>query len=398
MMCERKGILILLVWLILPGVTYAQAMANEMKGLHGVLEKLYDQMLPLCGQLIGVAQGIAGFGALWYIAVRVWRHIANAEPIDFYPLFRPFVLGFAIMIFPSVLGIINGIMKPTVTGTAMMVEGSDLAISRLLKEKERQVKESDSWKMYVGAKGNGDRIEWYKYTYEADPDKESLLKGIGNDVRFAYEKASYNFRNSVKEWLSEALQILYLAASLCINTLRTFNMIVLAILGPIAFGLAVFDGFQNSLSAWLARYINIYLWLPVANIFGSIIGKVQENMLAMDISEIQNNGDTAFSSADTGYLIFLIIGIVGYFTVPAVAGYMVNTGGGGAMVQKITTMLSSAASSPISAARSTIDTKKSYDDGRNHGGGTGFSGALGRLRGPKKNNGGYQHDKLSGNT
>lgn len=403
MMCAGKTILILFICLVLPGITQAQGLANEMKGLHGVLDQLYDQMMPLCSQLIGIAQGIAGFGALWYIGARVWRHIANAEPIDFYPLFRPFVLGFAIMIFPSVLGIINGIMKPTVTGTAMMVEGTDLAISRLLKEKERQVRNSDSWKMYVGSKGNGDRKEWYKYTYEADPEKESLLGGIGNDLRFAYEKASYNFRNSVKEWLSEALQILYVAASLCINTLRTFNLIVLAILGPISFGLAVFDGFQNSLSSWLARYINIFLWLPVANIFGSIIGKVQENMLALDISEIQNNGDTLFSSTDTGYLVFLIIGIVGYFTVPTVAGYIVNTGGGGAMVQKITSILSSTAASPmsvagstISATRSAIDAKQSYDAGKNHGGGTGFSGAMGRLNAQKSADS-YQHDKLSGN-
>ena len=51
---------------------------------------------------------------------------------------------------------------------------------------------------------------------------------------------------------------------LCINTLRTFSLIVLAILGPLVFGLAVFDGFGHTLTVWLARYINVFLWLPVA--------------------------------------------------------------------------------------------------------------------------------------
>src|SRR3546814_4583646 len=92
----------------------------------------------------------------------------------------------------------------------------------------------------------------------------------------------------------------------------------------LVFALAVFDGFQHTLTVWLARYINIYLWLPVANIFGTIIGKIQEKMLEMDLSQIAQNGDTFFTQADTGYLIFMIIGIVGYFTVPSVANYIVH--------------------------------------------------------------------------
>ena len=124
------------VGLILPFLTYAQAMADDMKGMHSVLQQLYDEMMPLCSQLIGVGQGLAGFAAMWYIAARVWRHLANAEPIDFYPLFRPFVIGFCVVIFPSILGLINGVMKPTVTATAAMVEGSDKAIAVLLQRKE----------------------------------------------------------------------------------------------------------------------------------------------------------------------------------------------------------------------------------------------------------------------
>src|SRR5580692_2881843 len=95
--------------------------ASDIHGLQTVLDTIYDQMLPLCSSLIGVGRGIAGFAATWYIAVRVWRHIASAEPIDFYPLFRPFVIGFAIMIFPSVISLFNGILQPAVTASNAMV-------------------------------------------------------------------------------------------------------------------------------------------------------------------------------------------------------------------------------------------------------------------------------------
>ena len=344
----------LAVAIILPASVEAQSLADDMGSLHSVLEQLYDEMMPLCSNLIGVGQGIAGFAAIWYIASRVWRHLISAEPIDFYPLFRPFVIGFCILIFPSVLGMINGIMKPTVTATGAMVEGSNTAIEVLLQKKEEAIKSTDAWQMYVGEDGNGDRDKWYKYTHDnADPSGEGIMEGIGNDIKFAMSKQSFSFRNSVKEWMSEVLRVLFEAASLCIDTLRTFQLVVLSILGPLVFGIAVFDGFQHTLTVWLARYINIYLWLPVANIFGSIIGKIQEKMLLLDIAQVNDYGDTFFSRTDMAYLVFMIIGIVGYCTVPSVANYIVHAGGGGALGQKVTSIFSNSTSSVMSTATNT---------------------------------------------
>ncbi|CAM4117076.1 conjugative transposon protein TraJ [Flavobacterium weaverense] len=347
---RSKGVLFTALGILLPFAIQAQSVADDMNSLHGVLDQLYEEMMPLCNNLLGVGQGIAGFAAIWYIGSRVWRHIASAEPIDFYPLLRPFVIGFCIMIFPSVLDLINGVMNPTVTATAAMVEGSNKAIGLLLQKKEEAIKSSNSWQMYVGESGSGDQDRWYKYTHDnANPDSQGMLEGIGNDVKFAMAKASFNFRNSVKEWMSEVLRVLFEAASLCIDTLRTFQLVVLSVLGPLVFGIAVFDGFQHTLTVWLARYINIYLWLPVANIFGSIIGKIQEKMLQLDIAQVNDYGDTFFSRTDMAYLVFMIIGIVGYFTVPSVANYIVHAGGGGALSQKVTTIFSNSTNSAVSS-------------------------------------------------
>jgi len=326
-----------LVVLLLPSVADAQ-IALRRRSMNEVLEQLYDELMLLCSRLIGVERGIAGFAAPWYIATRVWGHIARAEPIDFYPLFRPFVLGFAILIFPSVIQLINQLMKPTVTGTAQMVKDSDAAVAQLLKMKEDAIKTTAYWQMYVGETGRGDRDKWYKYHY--GDKKEGWLKSIGNNIRFAFDKFGYNLRNQIKQWMAEVLKVLFEAAALCINTIRTFYMIVLAILGPLVFGIAVFDGFQHTLTVWIARYLNIFLWLPVANIFGGIMGKIQENMLKEDLQQIATNGDTFFSTTDTAYLIFMIIGIIGYFTVPSVANYIIHAGGNNALLQKVTNIMS----------------------------------------------------------
>lgn len=384
--------------LVVPLTGSARDLSGEINSMQVELDRVYSQMLPLCSRLIGVGRGIAGFAALWYIASRVWRQIAAAEPVDFYPLLRPFALGLAIVAFPAVIALMNGVLKPTVSATAAMVEDSNRSIEVLLKQKEAAVKKSGAWKMYVGETGSGDRNEWYKYTHPQNPNpqNEGVFAGIGNDIKFWMDKQGYNFRNSIKQWLSQVLEVLYAASSLCINTLRTFFLIVLAILGPLVFGLAVFDGFQHTLTVWLARYVNIFLWLPVANIFGSIIGKIQENMLRIDLTQIEQQGDTFFSSTDTTYMIFLVIGIVGYFSVPNVANYIVHAGGGNTMLQRVNTLvISSGTSAMTQVSKGGGMVADSFGDMARQVSGS-FSGSGSDYFGDKSGGSQHQHDKLSG--
>ena len=53
----------------------------------------YDETMPLSEDMAGVAKGIAGLGALFYVAYRVWQSLARAEPIDVFPMLRPFAIG-----------------------------------------------------------------------------------------------------------------------------------------------------------------------------------------------------------------------------------------------------------------------------------------------------------------
>jgi len=173
-------------------------LTNDLQGLQAVLNNVYNEMLPMCSQLIGVARGIAGFGALWYIAARVWRQIAAAEPVDFYPLLRPFALGMAILLFPTVIAVINGVMNPVATATGNMVKNSDAAIQKLLAQKQAAIQKTDAWQMYVGDDGEGDRDKWYKYTHPDDPngENEGMISGVGNDVKFAMDKMGYKFETA----------------------------------------------------------------------------------------------------------------------------------------------------------------------------------------------------------
>ena len=145
----------------------------------------------------------------------------------------------------------------------------------------------------------------------------------------------YKVKKAIQNFFRELLEMLFQAASLTITTIRTFFLVVLAILGPIAFAISVWDGFQNTLVQWICRYIQTYLWLPVADLFSTILAKIQVLMLQNDISELANNPNVDLDGSNTAYTIFMIIGIIGYFTIPTVAGWIIQAGGMGSYNRSI---------------------------------------------------------------
>jgi conjugative transposon TraJ protein len=318
------------------------------EGLQSVLDQLYTNMLPICGQLIGVGQALAGLAALAYIGIRVGKHLAAAEPVDPFPLLRPFAIGLVIALYPSFIGLLNGVLSPTVDGTAKMVTNANASIATLLDQKEDALKSTVPYQLYNGGDGSGNESLWELYTGNIPFDGMTQLTAA---FTFQLSKAFFNLKNTIKIWLSEILQLLYEAAALCINTVRTFQLIVLAVIGPLVLGLSVFDAFRPSLNAWLARYVRVFLWLPVANILGAILATIQAQMIQIDIQQIQTAGGTSFSSLDAGYLIFLLIGIISYFTIPSIAGYIVQAAGGEALLGKINAGATMVATSAVTITR-----------------------------------------------
>jgi conjugative transposon TraJ protein len=326
----------------------SSGVATSIGGLQATLDQVFQTMLGKCGELIGVGQGLAGFGALWYIGYRLWGHLARAEEIDFFPLLRPFGIGLALAAYPGLIALANAVLQPTVVATNALVTDSNQAIGTLLQQKQAVIQQGQEWQMYVGPDGSGSLDKWEQLSGDAD---SGPISGVSNWLKFEMAKAAYNMRNSFKLLLSEFLEILFEAAALCINTARIFYLIVLAIVGPLVFGLAVFDGFHQLISAWLARYIHIFLWLPVCNIFGSIIGQIQQEMVKIDIAQLQSSGHTWFGPTDVAYLVFLLMGIIGYFTVPSITQQIITIlPVGGSHMTMVTNTSSQATSSVVSGA------------------------------------------------
>lgn len=300
-------------------------LAVDFGNLHEILRNLYEDMMPLCSSMTGVAKGMAGLGALFYVAAKVWQALARAEPIDVYPLLRPFAIGLCIMFFPSfVLGTINSVMSPVVKGTHTLLEGQTFDMNKYRQQKDKLEYEAmirnPETAYLVSDEVFDKQLEDLGWT----PSDLATMMGMYMD------RSAYNVKKMVKDWFRELLEILFQAAALVIDTIRTFFLIVLAILGPVAFAISVYDGFQSTLTQWITRYISVYLWLPVSDLFSSILARIQVLMLQQDI-EALSDPNFIPDSSNTVYIIFMIIGIVGYFTIPTVAGWIIQAGGLGGM-------------------------------------------------------------------
>ena len=293
----------------------------DFENLHQILHTLYQEMMPLCSNLTGVAKGIAGLGALFYVAAKVWQALARAEPIDVYPLLRPFAIGLCIMFFPTfVLGTINTVLSPVVKGCHGMLETQTFDMNKYREQKD---------KLEYEANKRNPETAYLVDKEEFDKKLDELGWSAGDLITMGgmyIDRAEYRMKQNIRKWFQELLELLFQSAGLVIDTIRTFFLIVLSILGPIAFAISVYDGFQSTLTQWITRYISVYMWLPVSDLFSSVLARIQVLMLTKDI-EAMNDPTFIPDSTNTVYMVFLIIGIFGYFTIPTVANWIIMAGG-----------------------------------------------------------------------
>ena len=256
----------------------------EFDNLHQILRSLYDEMMPLCGDMADVARGIAGLGALFYVACRVWQSLARAEAIDVFPMLRPFAVGLCIMFFPTVvLGTVNSILSPVVQGTAKLLETQTLDMNEYRRQKD---------KLEYEAKVRNPETAYLVSNEEFDKQLEELGWSPSDMVTMAgmyIDRGMYNMKKNIRDFFREILELMFQAAALVIDTIRS-----------------------------------------------TILAKIQVLMLQSDIERMQADPNFSLDSSDGVYIVFMIIGIIGYFTIPTVAGWIIQAGGMGSYGRGVT--------------------------------------------------------------
>ena len=290
----------------------------QMDAMEKMLDGLYDNSLPLVSQFTNLGRAIGGVGALIYLSAKVWGHIARTEPIDVFPLLRPFLIGLCILLFPQVCGMLRGVTSVISHSTDSIRTNESARIDALQTQK----------KAILDARPENR----YFATNEAYEQRLKALEGItnvGDRMSLSFDKLKYDVNQNFREWMKNTLELFHVAARLLISVLATFLLIVLSVLGPLTFGIAIFPGFGGGIAKWLGNFITISLWVPVANIFGTIMNTFQIQMLQGDIDRL--NSGAGVDSADFGYLVFLCIAIAGYLLIPYITDMLLAASGAGNM-------------------------------------------------------------------
>lgn len=286
-----------------------------MTGFERTLDGIYTDMLKLTAQFVNLGRAVGAFGALLYISSRVWGHLIRTEPIDFYPLLRPFAIGLAILLFPQLCGSLRGVTMAVSHGTDAIRLAQQKEVASLTKDRDKLAEEKHN-----------------AAVFQINQENEEKLKGLGQfdlgqQTKLAFNQVQYTVGQNFREWIKDILELAAMAAKLAISLISTFLLIILSVAGPLAFGIAIIPGFGGGIMKWLGYFITISFWVPVANIYATMLSHVQIMLLKRNIEYLQTNNSP--DVADMGYLLLLVLAIVGYIMVPKAADMLVDGSGVG---------------------------------------------------------------------
>lgn len=271
--------------------------------------------------LVDMARAIGGIAAFFYISKRIYEQLIADNPVSILPLLRPFALVLVITFWGP---FVNLLLMPT--------KGLTKLSESVYADKKHIVKQrlDDKQQAILAA----DLPVFYE-----NEEKEAALWDKGINLLLT----SYNIitgraiQNQINFYIMDALrQILesfFEVLVYLIAFLRTVFCVLLVIFGPLVFAISIFDGFQDNYLQWIARFVNVNLYLPIALLILSIVQEILIYVLELEIAQINSMLVYLPQQFYVSNLIVPICGIIGMAMVPKIASWIVqasgtNSGGG----------------------------------------------------------------------
>lgn len=378
---------IFLIVLLLPIVGFAQSdqeYGNILKYLKGdgAFEKWFMQVFTkldttvttqaVSASLLGRA--IGGFGALIYLGILGWQMISGDRDWEIIPMLRPLFIGLILIYWT---GFVNMIQVPFET----LASPGETIFSEIEEEVndlrvERFKKQSQLLEFIIKKKAEDEAKE------DIIKDDRSWWQELGDDISDSLDQLI----SPIKEWgirmqfqtqktIAEIIEFVALTIlRVCVYLIFFIQKIwsyILIILGPIAVGMALVPGFENSLYNWIAKFINVNLYTFIAytiiNIGQQLIasGYTMEierlNLLVSESGVVDDMDALMLYMTGSGILYNQLFTVVAYIVtgigilmVPTIADTIVTAGGSGAM-----TKMKSASAKIASGAKTAVMAVKS---------------------------------------
>lgn len=271
--------------------------------------------------LVDMARAIGGIAAFFYISKRIYEQLIADNPISILPLLRPFALVLVITFWGP---FVNLLLVPT-KGLTKLSEAvyadKKHIVKQRLDEKHDAILAADL------------------PVFFENEEKEAALWDKGINLLLT----SYNIitgraiQNQINFYIMDAirqvLESLFEVLVYLIAFLRTLFCVLLVIFGPLVFAISIFDGFQDNYLQWIARFVNVNLYLPIALLILSLVQEILIYVLELEIEQINSMAVYLPQQFYVSNLVVPICGIIGMAMVPKIASWIVqasgtNTGGG----------------------------------------------------------------------
>lgn len=271
--------------------------------------------------LVNMARAIGGIAAFFYISKRIYEQLIADNPVTILPLLRPFALVLVITFWGPFVNLLLAPTKGLTHLSEAVYADKKHIVKERLEDKQQAILSTDLPLFYENEEKEADL--WDKgvniilTTY-------NIFSGraIQNQINFYIMDATRQLLESFFEVL------VYLIAFL-----RTVFCVLLVIFGPLVFALSIFDGFQDNYLQWIARFINVNLYLPIALLILSIVQEILIYVLEMEIAQINAMLIYEPKLFFVSNLIVPVCGIIGMTMVPKISSWIIsatgtNSGGG----------------------------------------------------------------------
>ncbi len=280
--------------------------------------------------LVNLARAIGGIAAFLYISKRIYEQLIADNPISLLPLLRPFALVLVITFWGPFIQLLMVPTKGLTKLSEAMYADKKSIVSARLEEKQDAILAIDL------------------PSFQENEEKEATLwdKGINmllttyNIVsgRALQHQINFYFMDGVRQLMESLFEaIVYLIAFL-----RTVFCVLLIIFGPLVFAISIFDGFQDNYLNWIARFVNVNLYLPIALIVLALVQEVLIYVLEAEIVQVKSSLIYMPSMYYVSNLVVPLCGIVGLVMVPKIASWIVSASGtnsGGGRLVKTAAMM-----------------------------------------------------------
>lgn len=367
--------------ILLPVMSFAQTdsdYSNLLQFLKGdgafekwfmeVFTKLDNQVQDEAVGSALVGRAIGGLGALMYLGYMGWQMAAGDREWEITPMLKPILIGFTLVYWS---GFVSLIQKPFETiaepGIAIFSdiesEVNDLRVQRFKKQQQLL-----------------DAVIQLKSEEDAKQDVINNTAKDADDSWFDISAGLDKLIQPIKEWsIRMEFQMQKIVAEIiefvCLSILRICVYLIffiqkiwayiLIILGPIAVGMSLIPGFENSLYNWVSKFININLYTFVAYTIINIGQQLIASGYMMEIERydtllaggtIRNLDALLVYISNSGMIynqlftcVSYIVTGIGVLMTPTIADTIVTAGGAGAM-----TKMKSAAGKMVSGAKTAV--------------------------------------------